>query len=375
MGSIISRWRKNKSTTEVLEGIDKNIAQLEKFRKSNQELRSRVIGNLIIYSVLLYIVACISLYFLINPTTWKKRGLQVLPVLCFPFIIYLLKRCLHWWFVRKISRNEVELQTLRDERKEILENVMETETYKKAKEILEKFDPETKKKLEEERQRKENPTPIPPTPGTDLRRRNPRSPGGNTAPGISGTPAMTPLRGPVNPAGAPNMTPVNGNFRTPHPPAMLPRPLIQQNRSSMEKIVEYFVGDGPGNRYALICKNCFSHNGMALREEFEYIEYRCAYCRFFNPSRKQRPTAPRLQSHESLVPSSGQMPKPNDRDSGNDGSPPPSSKSSDNDETEQLAESPVKLPDILEEPKKLDFVENSNQMNEEQDEEISPATE
>ena len=31
-----------------------------------------------------------------------------------------------------------------------LENVMETETYKRAKEILEKFDPETKKKLEEE---------------------------------------------------------------------------------------------------------------------------------------------------------------------------------------------------------------------------------
>lgn len=28
---------------------------------------------------------------------------------------------------------------------------METETYKKAKEILERFDPETKKKLEEEK--------------------------------------------------------------------------------------------------------------------------------------------------------------------------------------------------------------------------------
>lgn len=25
------------------------------------------------------------------------------------------------------------------------------------------------------------------------------------------------------------------------------------------------------SRYALICQQCFSHNGMALKEEFEYI--------------------------------------------------------------------------------------------------------
>ena len=35
--------------------------------------------------------------------------------------------------------------------------------------------------------------------------------------------------------------------------------------------MEYLVGDGPNNRYALICSQCHSHNGMALKEEFEYI--------------------------------------------------------------------------------------------------------
>lgn len=35
--------------------------------------------------------------------------------------------------------------------------------------------------------------------------------------------------------------------------------------------MEYLVGDGPSNRYALICKQCLSHNGMALKEEFEYV--------------------------------------------------------------------------------------------------------
>lgn len=36
-------------------------------------------------------------------------------------------------------------------------------------------------------------------------------------------------------------------------------------------------------RYALICRRCHSHNGMALREEFEYISFNCCYCTFFNP--------------------------------------------------------------------------------------------
>lgn len=54
------------------------------------------------------------------------------------------------------------------------------------------------------------------------------------------------------------------------------------------------MGDGPNNRYALICSQCHSHNGMALKEEFEYIAFRCCYCYQLNPAKKHRPTAPKL---------------------------------------------------------------------------------
>ncbi len=67
----------------------------------------------------------------------------------------------------------------------------------------------------------------------------------------------------------------------------------------MDRMVEYLVGDGPSNRYALICRQCQSHNGMALREEFEYVAYRCCYCYYWNPARKQRPVAPRLMASPS----------------------------------------------------------------------------
>lgn len=34
---------------------------------------------------------------------------------------------------------------------------------------------------------------------------------------------------------------------------------------------------------------------MALHEEFEYISFRCCYCYAFNPARKKRPAAPKLE--------------------------------------------------------------------------------
>lgn len=34
---------------------------------------------------------------------------------------------------------------------------------------------------------------------------------------------------------------------------------------------------------------------MALKEEFEYMSFRCCYCYFFNPARKKRPPAPKLE--------------------------------------------------------------------------------
>lgn len=51
----------------------------------------------------------------------------------------------------------------------------------------------------------------------------------------------------------------------------LPRPVLPQQRTVIDRLVDYLVGDGPANRYALVCRQCDSHNGMALKEEFEYF--------------------------------------------------------------------------------------------------------
>jgi len=62
----------------------------------------------------------------------------------------------------------------------------------------------------------------------------------------------------------------------PPPGPPLPRPILPRDRSLLDRLMEYLIGDGPQNRFALICAECQSHNGMALREEFEYIGKICA---------------------------------------------------------------------------------------------------
>ena len=62
------------------------------------------------------------------------------------FRFYLIKRILTWWYHRKIRRNEVQLDKLKKEKAKILDEVMETETYKVAKELLDEFASDAEKK-------------------------------------------------------------------------------------------------------------------------------------------------------------------------------------------------------------------------------------
>lgn len=320
MGAAVSRWRAKPSTVEILEGIDKDIQVLEEYSEKNQRQLKIWVGRLLLYSSLLYLITCVVVYFWYLPEQLMGRLILSLPFLIVPLFVWLLRKLLIKFFSRRTEKNNEKLEDLKAEKRKILEEVMETETYKNAKMILERFDPDSKKNIALES------TPVPPQitpkPGQELRHRNvipkappvvvnpaseaaarpplasrPTYPGrsSHSAPGgppersLSAIAAQQSLmRKPVTPG-----TPVPGvGMHPPGPP--LARPVIPRERGAMDRVIEYLVGDGPQNRYALICQQCLSHNGMALKEEFEYIAFRCAYCYFLNPARKTRPQAPRL---------------------------------------------------------------------------------
>ena len=64
----------------------------------------------------------------------------------FDFSFIFLKRFLTWWYHRKIRRNEIAMEKLKKQKAKILDEVMETETYKVAKELLDEFATDAEKR-------------------------------------------------------------------------------------------------------------------------------------------------------------------------------------------------------------------------------------
>uniref|UniRef100_A0A3Q2XEF2 Endoplasmic reticulum junction formation protein lunapark n=1 Tax=Hippocampus comes TaxID=109280 RepID=A0A3Q2XEF2_HIPCM len=314
MGAVISRWKTKPTAVEQLENLDKEIKELEEFRAKNQRLQKLWVGRLLLYSSVFYLLTFLVVYCLYLPDQWLRRLAMALPFFLYPVLVWFIRKLLIFLFSKRTERNSDILEELKVTKKKILEEVMETETYKNAKLILERFDPDGKKKAELES------TPVrpqmTPRPGQDIRQRGVagRPPGTPAAvlmtPSPGGRPTPGPGATPVAPGGPPERgalsaavhqgvvarsptSPIPGlGLHPPGPP--LARPVLPRERGALDRVVEYLVGDGPQNRYALICQQCFSHNGMALKEEFQYLAFRCAYCYFLNPARKTRPQAPRL---------------------------------------------------------------------------------
>uniref|UniRef100_A0A671Q2S6 Endoplasmic reticulum junction formation protein lunapark n=1 Tax=Sinocyclocheilus anshuiensis TaxID=1608454 RepID=A0A671Q2S6_9TELE len=286
----------------VLIDLPQDVQALEECREKNQKQLKLWVYRLLLYSALLYLIACTVVYVWYIPERMIGKLIVASPFLVFPLLVWLLRKLLIVLYNRRTERNNEKLEELKAEKKKILEQVMETETYKNAKLILERFDPDSKKKLEIEAQ----PIGPPATPrqGQELRQRHviPR-PTGRPPPVPAPSAPPTPLSAPGGPPekGLSTSTP-HGLIRRPGTPAGTPgpamglhaRPVLPRERGAMDRVIEYLVSDGPQNRYALICQQCSSHNGMALKEEFEYIAFRCAYCYFLNPAQKTRPQAPRL---------------------------------------------------------------------------------
>lgn len=59
-----------------------------------------------------------------------------------------------------------------------------------------------------------------------------------------------------------------------------------QNQASaggwIARLAAMLVGEDPSQCYALICKKCHAHNGLAKKEDYHDIQYYCPHCRTLN---------------------------------------------------------------------------------------------
>ncbi|XP_064307743.1 endoplasmic reticulum junction formation protein lunapark isoform X3 [Phalacrocorax carbo] len=273
MGGLISRWRQAKpSTVEVLEKIDKEIQTLEEFREKNQRQQKLWVGRLLFYSSLLYLITCLTVYLWCLPDEWTARLIMTLPFFAFPLIIWSIRTLLIFFFSKRTERNNDALEDFKSQKKKILEEVMEKETYKTAKLILERFDPESSAK---EAELTSAGTSAIPRPGQEIRQRTtaqrsasvplPATPKqGSPKSLVQASPSLQ--RDTSAPSGPPERTVVpslqsNVLPRRPgspatsvpgmglHPPGPpLARPILPRERGVVDRVIEYLVGDGPQNR-------------------------------------------------------------------------------------------------------------------------------
>ncbi|XP_030558406.1 endoplasmic reticulum junction formation protein lunapark-A [Drosophila novamexicana] len=310
MGFVLSKFRKEKSTTAVLEGLQVQIQDLEKYVINTQERKRRFVSNFVGFTIGAYIVGFALWYFFYFPPTMQERIMYLVPLLLFPVLIVVLRQMFTWYFQRKLNKNGDKLAQLKQKKNKILEQVMDKETYKVAVNLLERFGDKQHNRISSNQL---STTARSSPSSNNLNRLNASSLQRTPQPVAAvahqqqqqqrmlAPPYTSVYRNLNNNINSSVMSSQMQLLSTPQLRAeqelrrRTPFPVVDESsRSALDRIVDFIVGDSPQNRFGMICKQCHRHNGMLPLEEYEYTTFHCAFCGVLNPARKERPVAPRL---------------------------------------------------------------------------------
>ncbi|KAF9430001.1 hypothetical protein BGZ76_001000 [Entomortierella beljakovae] len=314
MGGIVSRLRQSNDSDyeKILSDLDNNIRRAE-IRLSAIHIREkRLLSHWLIYTALAWIVYTIVFAIYLHPQYQYEPqpwAFAFAPIVAGIPVIYIVRSLITVWYKRAKTNEEAQLSMLRADQRLKVEELKKKTAYYSTKTLLERYDPSSKPSGQRPISQNGHPKPQQPNmmdPGMRQRQglgvTNAQGiPLGQGQPVGSSTgiqhPGQGPQNGPRGPQGqygqSPQFAPgqrTNG------------QPNIQYGSSNTErhwydKIVDVIVGDeGPETKYALICGRCYAHNGLALPQEIEDIQYVCPKCNFFNPSRRKvRVTGPGVQ--------------------------------------------------------------------------------
>ncbi|KAG0040448.1 hypothetical protein BGZ82_002532 [Podila clonocystis] len=356
MGALISRLRQgNESDYEkILSDLDSNIRKAE-LRLSAIKIREkRFAGLWLVYSVLAWVgYAAVFAFYLHHEYAEETQtwALAFAPIaLGFP-IIYAGRSLINIWFKRAQTNEESQLNLLRADQRLKVEELKKKTAYYSTKTLLERYDPSS----QQQRVSGTRPGPdgklVPPTQnGQRPMQPNMMDPGLRQRSGLGVTNSQGGLLG-MGPQGqgqgqgqgrpmgmSSGMQPPGGNMHTPRGPQgpFPPQPNHQNQQFNhghpgdgssphgspntekhwYDKIVDVIVGDeGPDTKYALICGQCFAHNGLALPQEIDDIQYVCPKCNYFNPPRRKTAAAGRpMTSPDATLLQAREQPLPASRD-------------------------------------------------------------
>ncbi|KJH43237.1 hypothetical protein DICVIV_10753 [Dictyocaulus viviparus] len=275
MGNII-RIRK-KVVTEELESLSQKMKEFNDDIEKTAEAKRMTLWYLTLSTFFLS-SSVIAYVWIMTQRRERQVLFSIISLVAGQLILWMGRRAVNSFYNWRISRKRQGLDSLVAKKKSLLETVKETETFKVAKEILDKYDNEIPKISTAQH-------------------------GGQYCPpfiqsmAVDASKIIDQLHSPLKSPYMKNSENITSEI-TPRKcqaarPRLKPiRPFQIESTTFLDKVVDYFFGDGPNQRYALICMSCHSHNGMALPAEYDYIAFVCFVCGHFNPARKFRPMKP-----------------------------------------------------------------------------------
>ena len=204
-----------------------------------------------------------------------------------------------WWFTRQIDRETTQKEALKTRLEEKIEELKEKSDYYNTQQLLERYDSKALPRstseekfhdpaLSQSLQPKPSAEHIRHQPSLDTLRQR-----GNSRP------SLPPLPPPITPASF--VAPKPQNIPQFHPSAFSPPPspslAPQEHRSKtfLDRVLDLLVGEDENaadHRYALICRHCRAHNGLAPPgERGEDVGYLCGRCGGWNgpdPNKKDQ---------------------------------------------------------------------------------------
>lgn len=325
MGLILSKFYNQKpSTRDTLEKIEQEIQNLEESRWEKIK-REQFIVQILSFIPITILIANVCFLLYPSESTWRDKLLLSIPMVILNLVLWVSKKIVQWYKRWSLDNEEQRLRKLQKEKRRILDLVCETESYRVATELLEKYDP--KQLRRRERSSSDRPTsplnttlskikasPIKPLQHNQQHMVHNSFPIHNQS--INPT-IQTQLVAAIQPPAPPPPTPaskpaaksfLNTTSTNLHNASITSvaassvqgrpvRPVLSKDRSFFEKMVDWVVADGPDNRFALICRYCYGHNGMSLAEEYETINFRCCYCYNLNTATNKRQVHDQLQSN------------------------------------------------------------------------------
>ncbi|GAA5980566.1 hypothetical protein JCM11641_006683 [Rhodosporidiobolus odoratus] len=288
MGLWLSRQSEPDYDT-YLAGLQEQIsarqAKLQQIR-----LRERRANALFItYGVGLWVLYTVLWYFGVVPGSGKSHMLdqvgRAAPLVAGPVVIIFTRRFSRWFYHRKQDKEEATLKILTKKKQDKVEEIKKKTGYYSTRDLLEKYDEALKNKA------LATPGSAPDTPAKQQPANPTAAKPGIPYPSGPGTPARpASMVGFPTPQQQQHLVQQLGQQIFPAPAVPQPPP-TPQSRGVMDKFADALLGvsaeEAQPSKYALICGKCYSHNGLVPPAEFEYIQYQCPRCGFFNPRRRE----------------------------------------------------------------------------------------